>query len=241
MDSSAQHIRDYKLAIEFKYLMAHAPAGVYLMPEFEDIRQLHGVIFVRRGLYRDGMFRFVMRLPPMYNTSDTHPQIFFDPPLFSPLVDPLSGALDLCAEEALLVWQPEKHFLVTAVTFLKRVFYMKGFDQFERIANPEAQHMFNTDKQGFLKRVEAEVQASQKAVFRRDSLGPACTLLFSELQPAHDDVLRRALQQDALAGKSDAQLSAQEWVMRDEPDRDGDRHREQPAEAGADLESEAVS
>jgi len=85
------------------------------------------------------------------------------------------------------------------------------------------------------------VQASQKAVFRRDSLGPACTLLFSELQPAHDDVLRRALQQDALAGKSDAQLSAQEWVMRDEPDRDGDRHREQPAEAGADLESEAVS
>jgi hypothetical protein len=32
---SNQHLRDLKLAIEFKYLMKHAPGGVYLLPEFE--------------------------------------------------------------------------------------------------------------------------------------------------------------------------------------------------------------
>lgn len=44
---SAQHLKDFKLAIEFKFLMKMAPGGVYLMPEFENIRRLHGVIFLR--------------------------------------------------------------------------------------------------------------------------------------------------------------------------------------------------
>lgn len=85
---SSQHLKDLKLAIEFKYLMKHAPGGVYLLPEFEDIRRLHGVIFVRRGLYRNGIFRFVMTLPKMYNSLNTHPEIIFNPPIFNPLINP---------------------------------------------------------------------------------------------------------------------------------------------------------
>jgi ubiquitin-protein ligase len=111
------------------------------MPEFDDIHCLHGAIFVRRGLYRDGIFRFRMALPPLYNTANTHPQIFFTPPLFNPLVDPSTGALDLSVEESLGTWSPDKHFLVTALTFLKRIFYMKEWEDFSRIANPEAKHM----------------------------------------------------------------------------------------------------
>jgi ubiquitin-protein ligase len=88
-EHSAQHLKDFKLAIEFKYLMKHAPGGVYLMPEFDDIRSLHGVIFLRRGLYRDGIFRFVMKLPKAYNDVDTFPQIYFTPPVFNPLVHPI--------------------------------------------------------------------------------------------------------------------------------------------------------
>ena len=39
----------FRLAIEFKYLMKNAPGGVYIIPEFDNIRRLHGVIFVRKG------------------------------------------------------------------------------------------------------------------------------------------------------------------------------------------------
>lgn len=63
LEYSSQHIKDFKLAIEFKYLMKNAPAGVYLLPEVDDIRSLHGVIFLRRGLYRGGIFRFTVKLP----------------------------------------------------------------------------------------------------------------------------------------------------------------------------------
>ena len=37
------------------------------MPEFNDIRKYHGVIFVKKGLYRDGIFRFTLVLPKEYN------------------------------------------------------------------------------------------------------------------------------------------------------------------------------
>ncbi len=141
LESSAQHIKDFKLAIEFKYLMKHSPAGVYLMPEFDNIRKLHGVIFLRRGLYRDGIFRFLITLPMEYNDSNTHPEIFFNPPIYNPLVDPVTGKLDLKVDEVLREWQPERHFIVTAITFLKKIFYMKSFANFESVANEDARSL----------------------------------------------------------------------------------------------------
>ena len=58
------------------------------MPQLDDIRKLDGVIFLRRGLYRDGVFRFQMTLPHNYNGWNSHPRIVFTPPIFSPLIDP---------------------------------------------------------------------------------------------------------------------------------------------------------
>jgi ubiquitin-protein ligase len=88
-EETIQHLKDFKLAIEFKFLMKHAPGGVYLMPELDNIRRLHGVIFLRRGLYRDGVFRFQMNLPQAYNDVGTHPEIKFTPPVYNPLIDPV--------------------------------------------------------------------------------------------------------------------------------------------------------
>ncbi len=141
LESSGQHIKDFKLAIEFKYLMKHSPAGVYLMPEFDNIRKLHGCIFLRRGLYRDGIFRFQINLPKEYNDTNTHPEIIFSPPIFNPLIDPVTGKLDLQSEDVLKEWQPERHFIVTAITFLKKIFYMKTFNNFETVPNEEARNL----------------------------------------------------------------------------------------------------
>ena len=77
--------------------MKHAPGGVFLMPQLDNIRILHGVIFLRRGLYQDGVFRFVMTLPKAYNAHNTHPEIVFSPPIFNPLVDPaVRFLINLC-------------------------------------------------------------------------------------------------------------------------------------------------
>lgn len=138
-NSSSSHIKDFKVAIEFKYLMKNSPPGVYLLPEFDDIRHLHGVIFIRRGLYRDGIFRFKMTLPPAYNDVNTHPEIIFTPAVFNPLIDPVTGQLNISADESLQTWNPERHYIVTALTYLKKVFYMKEFDG--SVSNTEARQL----------------------------------------------------------------------------------------------------
>ena len=56
------------------------------MPEQDNIRMFHGVIFVRRGLYRDGIFRFTMELPYNYNSINSYPII-----TFIPLLDESTG------------------------------------------------------------------------------------------------------------------------------------------------------
>jgi hypothetical protein len=30
------------------------PGGVFIVPELDNIRVFHGIIFVRKGLYKDG-------------------------------------------------------------------------------------------------------------------------------------------------------------------------------------------
>lgn len=87
MEKSNSHLKDYKLAIEYKYLIRHAPSGVFLMPHMDDCRQFFGVIFMRRGLYRNGIFRFKLSLSPEYNDVDCPPVVVFTPPVFNPLID----------------------------------------------------------------------------------------------------------------------------------------------------------
>ena len=102
------------------------------------MHKFHGVIFVRRGNYRDGTFRFTMVLPDGYSGINTHPQITFVPPIFNPLIDRETGKLDISVDPAMRTWQPDKHFILNALTFLKSIFYLKSFDLFTPVADNTA-------------------------------------------------------------------------------------------------------
>ena len=60
----SQTIKDYGLMIEYKHLKQYVPSGIYVLPSFEDLRLWFGVIFIRRGLYQGGVFRFRIDFPP---------------------------------------------------------------------------------------------------------------------------------------------------------------------------------
>lgn len=80
--------QDYYLSLEYKYLLKHFPDGVVLLPQVDDNRKLHGVIFVHQGPYAGGIFRFTVTLPPEYNSKNSFPLIVFTPPIFHPLISP---------------------------------------------------------------------------------------------------------------------------------------------------------
>lgn len=86
-----------------------------------------------------------VELPPDYNDIGTWPVIRFTSSVFNPMVSPKTGELDL--KSVFPEWVPGKHYMVTALTYLKKVFYMKDFS-FPRPANAEAQALFQVTIRG---------------------------------------------------------------------------------------------
>mmetsp|Transcript_49247 Transcript_49247/g.73278 ORF Transcript_49247/g.73278 Transcript_49247/m.73278 type:complete len:241 (+) Transcript_49247:133-855(+) len=178
-----QALRDYKLTIEYKHLKQHAPGGVFLLPSMDDLRMFYGFIFVRRGPYANGVFKFQIRLPPQYNDRNAWPLITFSSFVYNPHVDRETGALDV--KGAYPEWDPHKHYLVTVLTHLKKIFYMKNFVEDGPVANPEALDLAKNDPKEYRRRVESCVRESQSLVFVNS---PGSTAKLTKLQPSHEEL-----------------------------------------------------
>lgn len=143
-----QALKDLKLTIEYKHLKTNAPGGVLVTPAFDDLRLWHGVIFVRKGFWQGGVFKFTVRLPKAYNDHGVFPEVRLQAPgqLGNPFVAPATGLLDL--RHAFPAWEPTTHFMVTVLTFLKKVFYLKDEDLegYASPADPAAARLFLENK-----------------------------------------------------------------------------------------------
>ena len=189
-----QALRDYKVTIEYKHLKNHAPGGVYLLPSLDDLRHFHGVIFVRRGPYTNGIFKFELRLPLKYNDVDAWPVVTFRSSVYNPHVDPDTGVLDL--KSAYPTWDPHRHYLVTVLTYLKKIFYLKSFPGAfgdDAVVHPAARDLAVSNPAEYRRRVDQCVQDSQRAVFAND--GEGSTAKFSEDEVCHQ-ILRELLHQN---------------------------------------------
>mmetsp|Transcript_25070 Transcript_25070/g.69155 ORF Transcript_25070/g.69155 Transcript_25070/m.69155 type:complete len:230 (-) Transcript_25070:82-771(-) len=182
-----QALRDYKVTIEYKHLKSHAPGGVYLIPSMNSLRDFYGVIFVRRGPFTNGIFKFRLNLPPKYNDVNMWPKITFSSRVYNPYVDAETGELDV--QSAYPEWDPSRHYLVTVLTYLKKIFYAKTFA--DARANVEAKSLAESDPQAYKKKVEECVHESQKKVYVNDK---GSTAQFTEESVAHR-VLRDLLKQ----------------------------------------------
>jgi ubiquitin-protein ligase len=156
-----QAMLDYKLTIEYKHLKSHSPGGVYLIPSMDNLRFFYGVVFVRRGPYTNGIFKFTLALPLKYNGLNMHPEIRFLSQIYNPFVDAETGLLDL--KSSFPRWDPSRHYLVTVVTFLKKIFYAKTFE--DAHANVEAKQLALSDPDAFRAKVDQCVRESQKFVY----------------------------------------------------------------------------
>lgn len=196
-----QALRDYKVTIEYKHLKSHAPGGVYLVPSMNDLRHFYGLIFVRRGHFTNGIFKFELRLPLKYNDVNTHPQITFTSKVYNPYVYWETGELDI--QSAYPSWDPSRHYLVSSLTLLKRIFYVKAGSMKDAKANPEAKKLMETDPEAYQKRVDECVRESQKNVFV--DANEECTANFREEVLAHRvlvDLLKQNVPDPAQVSKA---------------------------------------
>jgi Ubiquitin-conjugating enzyme len=142
-----------------------------------------------------------MTLPKRYNDIDQHPMIVFHSAVYNPYVDPTSGKLDV--KRAYPKWDPTRHYLVTVLTFLKKIFYAKTFDE-TATANMEAKHLFEKNQSAFRKRVDECVRTSQKEVFENNT-DPETLIKFTDDELGHRvlrDLLKANVKDPATVSKN---------------------------------------
>jgi hypothetical protein len=100
-------------------------------------------------------------------------------------------SLDLIQDENLKLWNPEKHFILSALTFLKKIFYLKDYDSFQYVSNENARNLFNNNKNQFIENAQNFVRQSIDSVY--DDQHKLCTLIFTEPKPAHELVRENLL------------------------------------------------
>lgn len=184
-----QALRDYKVTIEYKHLKQHAPSGIYVLPSLKSLRSFYGVIFLRRGIYTNAIFKFTIDLPNEYNDANAWPRIAFTSSVYNPHVDSETGQLDV--QSAYPEWDPHRHYLVTVLTYLKKIFYMKSYGD-DAIANVEARNLSRSNPAEYRKNVERCVRESQRSVYLNE---PGCTARFTEENVCHE-ILRQILKEN---------------------------------------------
>lgn len=66
-------LQEYKILTEYERLQSEDLSGVYVTPSYENPFLWFGVIFVRVGIYKDGIFRFTITLPSKFPNDNTVP------------------------------------------------------------------------------------------------------------------------------------------------------------------------
>ena len=174
------------LEIEYSALAQHSPGGVYVIPSLDDELIWFGVVFLRAGVYKNGIFNFRIDLHN-YNEVNCWPGITFKNRVFHPMVGEESNDLDL--KEYFPNWESKNTSLVTVLTYVKKIFYMKaseyGKEVLESPGNVRACELFNggeSERAEYIEEVNRCVELSQVEMFECEECS---SLKFSEEEKAH--------------------------------------------------------
>ncbi|XP_035624056.1 AKT-interacting protein isoform X5 [Oncorhynchus keta] len=196
---------EYSLLAEFTLVIKQKLPGIYVQPSYKSALMWFGVIFIRHGLYQDGVFKFTVYIPDNYPDGEC-PRVVFDIPVFHPLVDPVSGELDV--RRAFTKWSSVPHGLFLqldsdtvmrnhnhiwqVLMYARTVFYK--INTMEPL-NPEAAVLFfryDKDVQLFKSKVVDSVKLCNSHLFDQPKMDDPYAISFSSWNPAiHNDAKER--------------------------------------------------
>ncbi|KAK6178578.1 hypothetical protein SNE40_013335 [Patella caerulea] len=198
IDGYDPYFQEYCLMAEYNQVQNQKIPGVYVMPSALSPFVWNGFIFVREGLYQEGVFRFTMTIPDTYPDSDC-PQLLFDFPIFHPIIHPVTGDLDV--KRGFPKWRRNVNHLWQVLMYVRRIFYKID------TANPwnkEAANLYEQDMDLFKKKVAETVGVSQENVKKPPSSDDPYAL---NISPLDDDTYQEARKQMLHLGRSASEES----------------------------------
>ncbi|XP_074594033.1 AKT-interacting protein-like [Brevipalpus obovatus] len=196
LDQCSQIFFEHRLVKEFVMLQKQAINHVYIVPSYQSPLKWFGVIFVHEGVYREAILRFTLLIP---ECSSTMPELFFHPIPFHPLVDPITGKLNLTI--AFPDWTANVNHLWQIILYTKNIFH--DFEREIELINHNKRSgsflndciaLFQNEPQIFASKVRQSViqLAAQVYDLPQDSNDPNA-IIFSELDPRTLEECRREM------------------------------------------------
>ncbi|XP_065900456.1 protein crossbronx homolog isoform X2 [Dysidea avara] len=115
VEEFSPYFRDYDILTEYKLLQDHHSPGVYVLPSFKSLHEWHGVVFVRGGPFRKGIFKFIIYIPDKF--PQTRPMLKFKSKLSHPLVHQANGMFNLMRKFP--VWEPHTDHIWQILAYMK--------------------------------------------------------------------------------------------------------------------------
>ncbi|XP_074646033.1 AKT-interacting protein-like isoform X2 [Tubulanus polymorphus] len=205
---------EYSLLAEYHQLQKQRLPGVYVIPSAKSSLLWFGVLFIRQGLYQDGVFKFSLIIPENYPDGDC-PRLKFDVPIFHPCINPETGELD--CKRAFQKWRRNVNHISQVLLYARRVFYK--IDNANPL-NPEAAVLYDKDGELYKRRVYESIQICKEKLYDAPSSDDPHSIRFSQWDPSiHEDVRKQMLQpKKTNDGSKSAQTSGLSWMKSDSMD-----------------------
>lgn len=186
---------EYSLLAEYNLLRKQKLPGVYVIPSTNSPLCWYGIIFVRQGIYQEGIFRFKIIIPENYPDGDC-PRVFFDHAVFHPLIESQSPfELDV-RRGPLKKWRRNVNHIWQILLYTRRAFYK--IDTSEPL-NQEAADLYEMsgDREQFKQQVRSCVMEWRDRIFSPPSTDDPHYLNFSPYEPKVHEPVRQAMMSDA--------------------------------------------
>lgn len=187
----------------------------------------YGVIFVRDGIYKDGIFRFNISLPEKFPEETTPPviiqdvcklystlilekllfqTIIFQNEIFHPSVSPFTGTLDI--SHAFPKWQPRQNHIWQLLKYIQFVFQYPNHNinsiANTKLPNKSAADLLSQNKAEYISKVKENVRISRDKIYDPQPTNDIHHIVFERFDNnIHGPVLER------IRNKSDISISSQ--------------------------------
>jgi len=186
--SYGAYYQEYSLIAEFSLLRSQRLPGIYCLPSAESPNLWWGVLFIRQGVYQEGVFRFRVVIPAHFPDAEV-PSIVFEAPVFHPCIDPTTHRLNV--KQGFPKWKRNVNHIWQLLLYTRKLFYRpepgKG-----GVANPEAATLFSQDLEAFRTRVRGCVLEWKERLYSGPEAGVSDEhyFKFSPYQPDIHDAAR---------------------------------------------------
>ncbi|XP_012057211.1 PREDICTED: AKT-interacting protein-like [Atta cephalotes] len=175
--------QEYNILSEYKMLCSQDLKGIYVIPSALNALLWFGVQFIRQGIYKGGIFRFTITLPPNFPLGDC-PKVVFETQIFHPLINLESG--ELCTSWGFPEWRRNNR-IWQLLQYITKIF--TKLDAKMTSINEEASSLHENNFEAFRDRVKACVKESVNQVFNSPTMDDPHYITFnSYVKEVHDPI-----------------------------------------------------